>query len=107
MSKLNLIPNRQHLENAANAKRGIKAEVPVYKEIKEIKFRLEQNENGEWYLQFDGSENRFPATDVEIVLWKKLKQLETVLWRKLKQLEEKYEHCNCARQPAGDCAKSK
>lgn len=43
-----------------------------------IDFALVQ-QNNEWFLQFDGSENLFPATDVEINLWLKVKELEEII----------------------------
>ena len=44
-----------------------------------MEFQLVQSEAGEWYLQFGGSESLFPATDVEVALWLRVKKLEEMI----------------------------
>ncbi|GIV66676.1 MAG: hypothetical protein KatS3mg047_1069 [Bellilinea sp.] len=76
MAKLHLTPQKHHLENAKLARQG-KKPVPAQKrQFKVPKFELYQDETGEWMLRFEKSNNTFPATDVEVALWLKLKRLE-------------------------------
>lgn len=67
--------NQQHLQNAGLSRAGIKAKPKAYKS-KYPKFELFQDDTGEWFLRFEKSKIAFPATDVEVMLWMRIKQLE-------------------------------
>lgn len=75
MKKTSVI-ERRHLENAKMAKQGKKPAPKTVRRFKEPKFEIFQNETGEWMLRFEKSNGVFPATDVEVALWLKLRQLE-------------------------------
>jgi hypothetical protein len=73
-----VIPDaKTHARNGGLAKNK-KPEKQVY-HAREVEFQLVQNEAGEWYLQFGGSESLFPATDVEVALWLRVKKLEEMI----------------------------
>jgi hypothetical protein len=76
MAKLHLTPQKHHLENAKQARQG-KKPVPTQKrQFKVPEFEIYQDETGEWLLRFKNSTNAFPATDVEVSLWLRLKKME-------------------------------
>lgn len=67
---------KEHSRNGGLAKyRKTKTGKKVH-QAKVVDFELIQNESGEWCLRIGESKNLFPATDVEVTLWLKLKQLE-------------------------------
>jgi len=69
----------QHRKNAVAARSGKKScQKRAYKP-KAVQFSIFQDESGEWMLRFAGSDNAFPATDVEVVLWKRVVELEQKL----------------------------
>ncbi len=76
MGKLDLIPKKHHLENAKLAKQGKKPAPAKKRQPKAPEFELYQNETGEWMLRFGKSKNAFPATDIEVALWLRIKSLE-------------------------------
>jgi len=51
------------------AKSGKKTDKKYIHRVKKLNFVLKQNELGEWFVQFQGSDNLFPATDIEVNLW--------------------------------------
>ncbi len=75
MTKKMFVVKRHHLENSKLARQGKKPTNIVHK-FKETEFEIFQNEAGEWMLRFGKSKNVFPATDVEVALWLRLKELE-------------------------------
>lgn len=76
MNKQKFIVQKRHLENAKLAKQGKKSASETTRQFKEPKFEIFKNEAGEWMLRFEKSNGVFPATDVEVTLWLKLKRLE-------------------------------
>lgn len=76
MGRKRFVVEKRHLENAKLAKRGKKSAPETVHQFKEPKFEIFQNEAGEWMLRFEKSDGAFPATDVEVALWLKLKRLE-------------------------------